>query len=247
MLNSISTTLSRQVALQSQMDMVANNIANMSTPGFRGQSMVFKEYVNNPPLSAGKENPSDNLSQVEDYGQYHDTSQGPLQKTNNPLDVAIQGPGWFGVQTGSGIRYTRDGSFSMDAQGDLTDSTGQKIATAGGGSIVIPPNSQYVKITQSGQVMTERGSIGQLMVVGFASEQDMIAQGNGLYDNTTDQPTPVTNPSVIQGALEGSNVNPVLEMTKMLNVSRAYESTMQMMSDEHDREKSMIEQLTSNN
>jgi flagellar basal-body rod protein FlgF len=243
--NSIYIGLSRQMALSEKMETIANNVANMSTPGYRAQNMVFKEYIQQPTRILGKEDPPGPISMVQDYGQYQNTESGPVRQTGNALDVAIQGDGWFGIQTPDGLRYTRAGNFTMNADGDLITSHGDKVAGSGGGSITIPSGTREIRIAEDGTVSTEQGSVGNLMVVGFANDQTMIREGNGLY-NTSEQGVPVTQSRVKQGMLEGSNVQPVLEMTRMIEVSRAYQATQRMMQDEHERQRTMVQRLTQN-
>lgn len=243
--NSIYIGLSRQMALSEKMETIANNVANMSTPGYRAQNMVFKEFIQQPTRVLGKEDPPGPISMVMDYGQYQNTESGPVRSTGNPLDVAIQGDGWFGVQTANGLRYTRAGNFTMNADGDLITSNGDKVAGSGGGSITIPSSAKEIRIAQDGTVSTEQGSVGNLMVMTFANDQTLAREGDGLY-NTNEQGIPATQSRVMQGMLEGSNVQPVLEMTRMIDVSRAYQATQRMMQDEHDRQRTMIQRLTQN-
>jgi flagellar basal-body rod protein FlgF len=166
-----------------------------------------------------------------------------MHKTGNALDVAIHGSGWFGVQTANGLRYTRDGSFSINANGELVTSSGDKVASAGGGTITIPNNAHDLTITDSGTINTDQGAAGNLMVVSFQNEQQLKPQGDNLY-KTTETGTPSLDNHVRQGMLEGSNVQPVLEMTRMIDVSRAYQATQQMMMDEHNRLRDMIQRMT---
>lgn len=235
--NSIYVGLSRQVALQRQMELIANNIANMSTPGYRGQNMVFSEYIEDL-----KGNP-DPLSMVNVYGQYQVTEAGPLKHTGNRLDVAIQGEGYFGIQTNDGIMYTRAGNFQVNANGDLVDGRGRFVAGVGGGIITIPPGTTAIEISEDGFITTPEGQVGQLMVVEFENVQMLEAQGNGLYK--TDAPAnPAIASRVMQGMLEGSNVNPITEMTRMIDVSRAHESNFRLIHAEHERQRAMIQKLS---
>lgn len=235
--NSIFVGLSRQVALQKQMDTVANNIANMSTPGYRTHNLVFTEFVEKM-----KGNP-DPLSMVLDYGQYQNLDPGPLKQTGNTLDVAIQGKGWFGIQTAEGVQYTRAGNFQVNANGELVDGRGRLVADAGGGTITIPAGETEVMISEDGSIATPDGVVGQLMLVEFASQQPLEPQGNGLY-KTDQPPLPAAESRIMQGMLEGSNVNPVVEMTRMIEVSRAYQSTQRLIMAEHDRQRTMIQKMT---
>ena len=248
MQNGIFAGISRQAALQSQMDVVANNIANMSTPGYRQQNLVFQQYLSKAQNNGnGLDNTDDRVSMVTDYGQYQSTAPGPIEQTGNPLNVAISGAGYFGVQTPSGTAYTRDGNFQLNASGQLVTGTGLPVSSAGGSAITIPKDAREIKIGRDGTVSTDKGTVGQLMVVEFANEQDLEASGNGMYQlgkNAQSTPTPSTTSTVIQNALEGSNVQPIVEMTRMVSVARAYEMTQNMLSTEGDRESTMIQHLT---
>lgn len=235
--NSIYVGLSRQVALQQQMDTISNNLANMTTPGYRGQNIVFLEYVEKL-----KGNP-DPLSMVLDYGQYQVTDPGPLKQTGNTLDVAVNGPGYFGIQTPEGVMYTRAGNFQVNVNGELVDGRGRPVVDAGGGIITIPGGETQVDISESGFVSTPQGQVGQLMVVEFENVQDLEAQGNGLYKAPAPG-TPAVESRVMQGMLEGSNVNPITEMTRMIEVSRAYQSTQRLLMAEHERQRTMIQKMT---
>lgn len=239
--NSLYIGLSRQMALQEQMDIVSNNIANLNTPGYRGHNMVFLEYLSRQRNAEKAGN--DSISMVHDYGQYMNTGSGPLRNTGNPLDVALEGPGFFGIQTEDGIAYTRAGNFQLNGAGELVTGSGQLVADAGGGAIVIPDDVIEVKIARDGTVSTDQGELARLMVVEFEKPQDLVAQGNGLY-KTEDPGVPAENTRIMQGMIEGSNVNAVLEMTRMIDVSRAYQATQRMLQGEHDRQRGMIQTLT---
>lgn len=242
--NSLYIGLSRQVALQEQMDTVANNIANLNTPGYREHNMVFLEYLSQQRNAEKAGN--DSISMVHDYGQFMNTENGPLRSTGNPLDVAIEGPGFFGIQTPDGVQFSRAGNFQLNGARELVTGSGQLVADNGGGTIAIPENAIEVTISRNGTVSTDQGELAQLMVVEFENPQSLVAQGNGLY-KTEEAGNPAENTRVMQGMLEGSNVNAVLEMTRMIDVSRAYQSTQRMLQTEHDRQRGMIQTLTRSN
>lgn len=242
--NSIYTGLSRQMALQEKMDVISNNVANMSTPGYKAQNMVFQEYIDKPSRSLGRTDTNDSLSMVLDFGQYQDKESGPLQQTGNPLDVALEGTGWMGVQTAAGLRYTRAGNFTINQTGEIVTSSGLRVASSGGGPITIPENSGPVSIDEMGNISTKDGQIGQLMVVDFENTQDLRQEGNGLYASDF-AGTPATETRVKQGMLEGSNVKPIIEMTRMVDVLRNYQATQKMLQAEHDRQRTMIQKLGS--
>lgn len=243
--NSIYIGLSRQIALQEQMDTVANNIANLNTPGYRQHNMVFLEYLNRQRNAEKAGN--DSISMVHDYGLFMNTDNGPLRRTENPLDVALQGPGFFGIQAPDGsVQYTRAGNFQLNGNRELVNGSGQLVADAAGGTIAIPEDAREIIIARDGTVSTDQGELAQIMVVEFENPQDLVAQGNGLFK--TDAPAnPAENTTVLQGMVEDSNVNAVLEMTRMIDVSRAYQSTHRMLQNEHERQRSMIQTLTKTN
>ncbi|PZQ48465.1 MAG: flagellar basal-body rod protein FlgF [Micavibrio aeruginosavorus] len=237
--NSIYVGLSGQVALQEKMDLIANNVANLNTPGFRGQNAVFKEFISD------QRRMKEDVSLVYDIGQYEVTDPGPIKLTGNPLDVALVGPGFLGVQTPDGVQYTRAGNFGLSANGELITATGQRVANQGGGTISIPQEARYVTIDQNGVISTDEGPVGNLMVAEFKDYQKMEPAGNGLYK--TDEPaTPAADTRVLQGKIEGSNVQPILEMTRMIDVLREYQSVQNIMQTEHQRQQTMIQRLSRN-
>lgn len=233
---SIYITLSRQEALRRQMEVVSNNIANMNTTGFKAQRMLFLEYLERP------DRQGDRMSFVQDFGLMRNTQAGPINVTSNPLDVAIRGEGYFGVETLSGTRYTRGGSFQLNNDRELVDRNGLPLLTEGGQRIVIPADATNISIKGDGSVETEQGPLGKLKVVTFADEQRLQELGGGLY--TTDQEEqPVATPQVAQGALEGSNVQSVVEMTQMIDVVRSYQSVQRMLDNEHERIRGAVRTL----
>lgn len=234
--NSLYIGLSGQMALDEKMSIIANNVANLGTPGFRAQNMVFSEYLTQP------RGMKESMSMVLDYGQYEVTDPGPVKTTGNPLDIALIGPGFLGVATPSGVQYTRAGNMSMTPDGILVNARGVPMASAGGGTITIPATAKNVYIDQKGNVSTDEGQAGQLMIAEFTDLQKISPAGNGLY-TTTETPIPAEKTTLVQGKLEGSNVQAVVEMTRMIDVSREYQMVQRLMQNEHDRIRGAIEKL----
>lgn len=230
--------LSQQMALHRLMDVTANNMANMSTPGFKSQNVLFKEYLNK---TEDKEN---KISQVQDFGTYRDLSQGAIRQTGNKLDAALDGEGYFAVQTANGTRYTRDGSFSLNNKGEIVTKSGENVMSSGGGPLTLQQGATRLNIMANGEVATEKGVIGKLKVVSFDNPQGLIPVGNGFFEAKSAQETPVAKPHVLQGALEGSNVQPILEMNRMIEIMRLYQSAQNMITNDHDMQRSMIQKLT---
>lgn len=236
--NALYIGLSRQVALQAQMNTIANNIANINTPGYKSQQMVFEEYL----VNANKKD-QETLSMVLDYGQFTVKSQGPLKLTGNPLDIAIEGDGYMMIETPEGTMYTRAGNFKLNENGEIVNGSGQRVLGAGEGPITIPRDAREIKIGTNGEVATEQGVVGQLGVVEFNNMQDLEFMGNGLFKSVNDAGAPPVNSKVRQNMIEGSNVQGVLEMTNMIDVSRQYQSMHRMLQSEHDRQRSTIQKL----
>ena len=237
--NSIYIAISKQTALKGQMDLVANNIANMNTSGYRAQHALFQEYVQKQDSIAEVNDP---ISMVQNYGQYDDMRAGPVKTTGNKLDIALQGPGFLGVITPGGIEYTRGGNLSMNTNGELVTATGFPVADAGGAPIIIPEGEREIVFGKDGTIVSENGAIGELMIAEFDNYQNLTPQGNGLY-KTEDAALPADGTSIMQGAVEGSNVNPILEMTRMIEISRNYQSTHKFMQGEHDLQLDSIKKL----
>lgn len=234
--NSLYVGLSAQVALEQKMALIANNVANINTPGYRGQNALFKEFISD------QRRMKEDVSLVFDYGQYRVMDSGSIKETGNSLDVALVGPGFIGIQTPEGTQYTRAGNFGLNADGQLVTAQGRLVSDAGGGSINVPQDAQYVSIDQTGIVSTNQGQIATLMIAEFADYQQLDPAGNGLYK--TDQPAiPATDTKVLQGKIEGSNVQPVLEMTRMIEVMREYQAVQNMMNNEHDRQRSGVQRV----
>ncbi len=241
MQNASYIAVSGQMAISRQMDMIANNLANLSTPAFKGEEMLFAEHLVKVPGGTS-------LAFVEDAGTVRDLRQGSLSSTGNPLDFAIQGSGYFTVQTPLGQRYTRNGHLQLDNQGELVTSQGDLVLSAAGQPIVLPPNSLGITVAPDGTVSVSQAGtsqqpvLGQLQIVDFASPQAVTPAANGLW--VTDQaPQPSTTATVQQGMVEQSNVQPVVELTRMLSVARATGSYKNFLDEEDQRRTGAFDKL----
>lgn len=237
--NTTYIALSRQMALWRQMDVVANNMANTNTPGFKRERMMFEDYL----LPAGDGGRADELAFVQDRAVYRDLAAGPLKRTDNPLDVALNGDGYFVVETPEGMRYTRAGRFHLDETGMLLNSSGHPVMQPGDIPIVFAPNEADINIGRDGTISTENGIIGRLRVVRFDNEQELRKAGGGLYASEQ-MPVEIARPDVVQGMLEQSNVNPVEETTQMIEVLRSYQFVQKVLEQEHERRGKAIEVLS---
>ena len=236
--NTAYIALSRQSVLHHNMAIIANNIANVNTPGYRAQNTIFSEYLTKP------EGNKDALSFVVEHGQYQNTNAGPVSQTGNSLDVALIGPGFFGIQgPGGETTYSRAGNFQIDEEGILRTATGFAVADDGGGDITIPDDATEISIDEEGVISDQGGEIAKLMVVEFANYQNLKPIGNGLYA-TTEAGIEAENTKAKQGYVEGSNVQAVLEMTRMIDTLRSDNSTQRLVQTEHDRLRTAIQRLT---
>lgn len=228
--------LSRQMALRQRMDVIANNVANMTTTGFKAQTLLLEPA----PRDAGASRP---LAFVQDIGAVRETDPGPMTPTGNPLDLALDGPGYFVVDTPDGMRYTRAGQFQLNPFNELVTAAGDPVLDDGGAPIALPGDAMSVTVAANGTISSaDDGAIGRIGVVAFDDEQALRKVGGGLYQ--TDQlPAPADGARLVQGMLEGSNVQPVLEMTEMMATVRAYESTQSLVDSHHELQRRAIERM----
>ena len=227
MQNALLLGLSRQIALGRELDVIANNVANVTTNGFKSRSSRFGDYVM-PKASADAFGKRDRkLDYVVDAGTTLDISAGSVESTRNPLDVAIKGDGFFVVQTPNGQRYTRNGSFQLDSRGQLVNSDGYPVA-GDNGPMTFDRDETNVSVAQDGTVSTTQQQHGRLKIVKFADPQQLVNDGGNTF-STAAQPQPAGPTARIEsGALERSNVKPVVEMTRLIEVNRAYAAVASM-------------------
>ncbi len=231
--------LSQEIALSRRMNMVANNIANMSTPGYKSEGVLFQQYITKAPHGGTP------VNEVQEYGTYRNLAEGPLTTTSNKLDTAIDGNGYFAVMTPQGIRYTRNGSFSLNGSRELVTQQGYPVMSDNNNPLTIQPGASGVNITHNGTISTSAGTVGKLKIVTFADRQALTPEGAGLFNAGTMPEQPVgKNTKVLQGMIEGSNVNPIDEMNKMIQVSRMYEAALHLMSNNHSEQLTMIQHLS---
>jgi flagellar basal-body rod protein FlgF len=228
--------LTQQTVTQSGIDVLANNLANLSTPAYKGQSDLFAQYLL----------PGPNGSQIAYtcvVGVRRDTKQGGLSQTGNSLDAAIDGQGYFSVETNDGPRYTRNGRFQLNAAGNIVTSQGYQLLSDQGTPITLPRNTKTITIGPDGQVATDTGPVAKIGLSHFDNEQDLVSAADGLYV-TTDQPTPDTTSKLQQGMVEDSNVNAISALTKLLGMTKAYAGAQQMIDGEDSRIKNAIDKLS---
>ena len=240
--NTTYVALSRQATLRRQMDVVANNLANMSTHGYKSGQMMFVEHLTKSKGGDGLLTPK--LAYVRDIATMTDTKPGAIETTGNPLDIAIQGDGFFVMQTPDGEHYTRNGRLQLDNTGQLVNQLGQPILADGGAPLIFAPEDTEIVISKDGTVSTNNGELGKLRVVRFDNDQKLERTSGAQFTTTEDNPAQnVDSPTVLQGAVEGSNVEPILEMANMITVHRAYDSVKSFIEREDERQRSMIRDM----
>lgn len=238
--NSFAVGLSAQQVLNLRMDTTANNLANMTTTGFKAEHLVMRQLKEQPAAASDLPN---GISFVDAWKLQRDMSNGPLKRTGNPLDVAIEGEGFFSVRTPDGVAYTRDGRFSIDASGALTTRDGM-IVMGSGGPITIDPEAGEVAIGKDGAVQQNGQVIGTLDVVAFDAPGALEKLGGNLWKPVGQASRAPVGMRVASGFIEGSNVNPVSELTQMIAISRAYESVGQMLSNADQMRGGAIDKLS---
>ena len=235
--NGFYTTLTRQSGLMSEMRAVANNIANVSTTGFRREGLIFAEHVaaldgHQPSLSMAHAN-ARNISHV----------QGPLAATGGTLDFAIQGDGFFQIETPQGNKLTRAGNFTASAEGELVTSDGHRLLDAGGAPILLPLDAGTVTLSQDGTLSAAGTPIAQVGIFRPVDPAGLVHEG-GTRLSFDAQLEPVEDAVLLQGFLEDSNVDAISEISRMIEVQRAYEMGQAFLDREDERIRSTISTLT---
>jgi len=240
--NATTIALSRLIAQQRALDVTADNLANAGTPGYRAERMLFSDWLAREPARA--EPPGgQTLSFTQDRATYRDRQPGTLRHTGNPLDLALGSPtGWFTVQTRSGPRLTRAGHFQLNATGQIVDSAGDALLDANGRPLQLTPADTQLSIAADGTLSSENGQIGRIGVVEPADETKMSAEGGRLF-STTSPTSAVAAPQIVQGAIEDSNVQPIVELNRMMDDLREFQFTTQFVQGESDRQSGAIDKI----
>lgn len=225
--------LSRQTTLQRQLDIIANNLANMNTTGFKRERSRFETYLME---TKNAERP---LNMVLDAGMTRDFTNGALKNTGNRFDLAIHGDGFFVVESDNGQVYSRNGNFQLNENGEIITKSGKRLLAQGGQPITLSAAVKSVEITQDGTISTNLGVLGKIELVDFKNKQDLRPLGDGSY-TTDEDPTPVENQKIVQGSLETSNVQGIIEMTAMITTSRTYTSVANIISNDDQLRKKVM-------
>lgn len=231
--------LSRLAAQQRATDVLAHNMANVDTPGFRASQAVFASHLARQTGTAA----SDPAVFTLDRATWRDTSPGPLQATGNPLDLALPNEGFFVVETPRGERYTRAGRFTLSPAGDVVDAEGHALL-GDGGPLAVPEGATGIAVAGDGTLRTDVGIVGRVRVVRFADQQRLLAEGDRLLAAPPGlEAEPVAQPGLVQGSVEGSNVRPVVEMVRMMAELREFQFAAQFAEREGERLSGAVDRI----
>ena len=239
--NSTYIALSRMDAQQRAMSVVADNMSNASTVGYKRENVLFSDFLSHQHGSKQAEG-ADTESYTQDRATYRDFQQGDMQSTGNPLDLALGGEGYFQVRTANGVRLTRAGRFEEQQDGAVVDESRNALLDRDGQPIVIPQTDHRITISADGVISTETGEQGQIGIVTAQDDNKLQAEGSRLL--RTDQPTTaVERPNIVQGMVESSNVQMMTEVTKMMEIQRNFQFMAQFVDAEATRQKNAIDKI----
>jgi len=250
--NALLLGLSRQVALGRELEVVANNLANINTTGYKADRSIFEQFL--MPPASGEDFPagSQQVSFVRDRATWHNMGSGAIQRTGGPTDVAIDGDGFLVVQTPRGQRYTRNGALQINAAGTLVTSAGDPVLGVGG-PIQFQTTDSNISIGEDGTITVREGasatsdsSRGKLQIVTFANNDQLQKEGSSLFaapNGVVSQPASA-NTKVVQGAIEQSNVSAVAEMARMIDITRTYTQISNILLQEANERTSALDKLS---
>lgn len=244
--NALMIGLTRQMTLRRSMDVVANNIANANTAGFKAESVLLE---NRPARAAESSDGPSELQFVNSWGVGRDFGQGEMEFTGRSFDVAVEGEGFFAIETEAGEEYTRDGRFRTDELGQLVAVDGAPVLDGDTRApIMLTPNAGSTSIAADGSVTQDGVQVGRIGVFEIPDRGALSKQGNGRYalppfDNPADQPLAMFDPMVRQGFVERSNVQSIAELTDMMTIMRSYQSVSKFLEQAEDLNKRAIERL----
>ena len=234
--------LSRLMAQERTLDVMANNVANSNTPGYKAQHVLFSDWLSPTPHSAHRAGDAA-IEFTQDRATWRDRSAGTITHTGDPFDLAIGSDGYFTVKTPAGDRLTRAGRFSLQSDGTITDDDGNALLDDGGSPIQVASGDSDVTIAGDGTISGKTGRIGKVGIVAPRDENRLVAEGSHLFRADTDT-SAVARPGIVQGAIEDSNVSSMLEMTRMMQLERDFQFMTQFTQSEADRQQTTIDKMT---
>lgn len=232
-------TLTRQNGLMREMQIVANNIANASTTGYRQEGVIFSEYIQG--VGEGS-----SLSMGQGNVRRTSFEQGALQQTGGTFDFAIEGDGYFLIETPNGERLTRAGGFSSNAEGDLVTFDGNRVLDAGGAPLFVPPGAQKISVSPDGTMSADGVLAGQIGIVRPVEGTEMTREG-GVMFRADDGFEPAETARVMQGFVETSNVDSITQLARMIEVQRAYEMGQSFLDSEDERVRRSMDAMMKSN
>lgn len=228
------TTLTRQSGLMREMQVIANNIANVSTTGFRREGVVFSEYI-----ARLEGEPS--LSMARGNARHIDLGQAGLSPTGGTYDLGLQGEGFFLIATPDGDRLTRAGAFTLSGEGTLVTPDGYALLDAGGAPVAVPPGARTISVATDGTLSTDGQPVAQIGLWQPVDPLSLQHQTGTMFSATELEPAETA--LMRQGFLEDSNVQPVSEIARMITVQRAYEAGQKFLDAEDQRQRTVIQTL----
>jgi flagellar basal-body rod protein FlgF len=233
--------LSRQAAQQSAMDVIANNIANANTPGFKAERVQFSDWLARQ-SATGAPRGDRNIAYTQDRATWREQQSGTISHTGNTFDLALTSNGYFTVRTPNGPRLTRDGRFGLMPNGTVSDGAGNAVLDNNGQPIMVSQTDTQITIAGDGTVSSENGQLGKVGIVRPNDPMQLSAEGNTHFRSASPT-TAVSTPGIVQGAIEDSNVQPILETTRMLDGLRQFQFITQFIQAESDRQQAAIDKL----
>ena len=230
------TQLTRQSGLLRELQVIANNIANISTTGFRREGIVFSEFVRR------LDRQEDTLSMAAANAHQTYLTQGGLTMTGGALDLAIEGEGFFTIETPDGQAYTRAGHFTPNAAGELVTVDGLRLLDAGGAPVFVPAEAVQIAVSRDGTISADGQPLAQLGLV-VPDDPSELRRSTGVLHEIQGDTRHVADPVILQGFLEDSNVNPITEMARMIEVQRAYETGQKFLDREDERIRNVVSTL----
>mmetsp|Transcript_12729 Transcript_12729/g.20259 ORF Transcript_12729/g.20259 Transcript_12729/m.20259 type:complete len:225 (+) Transcript_12729:943-1617(+) len=222
-----------------EMQVVANNIANAATTGFRQEGIVFSEYVQS--IQGGG-----SLSMGNGNARQTSLVQGALSETGGTYDFAIEGDGFFLIETPNGERLTRAGSFTPNGEGDLVTHEGYPVLDAGGAPIFVPPDAQTISVGTDGTISADGNLVGQIAIV-QPNEPTMMVRESGVMFRADEGFEPSETARVLQGFAEASNVDPISQLARMIEVQRSYEMGQSFLDSEDERVRRAMDAMMKSN
>ena len=242
--NTTYVALSLARAMQHDLSVTANNIANANTAGFKAERVMFSSYL----FKDEGQDVGEGTNFVVDQGSYLDETQGALTQTSNPLDIAIKGKAFLSYNTPEGVKaFGRDGQLALDRHGYLVTLSGSRVLDEGGGEIAIPPGAGKILISPDGTIASEEvGVLGRIGMFDVPDVQSYIRLGNSMImppEGRASLATPAESSELLQGSLELSNVAPISEVTRLMMIQKAYDRATKLMTTEDDLRRDMLRRM----